>query len=529
MPLPANVAEVPDPLIALYRHAWERVVAEQRRIASDPFAFRRRARLNEVLHAIEREMRSLERPTREWLRFQFPKTYALGVANGLSSVGGTIHGWNTIHREAVQQMSTDLFDNLLGATTFVTNDTKRFIRDVVRDEALQKAMEGRTAVQAARAAQRIIEDEGISAVVYADGSRRSLADYAEMAMRSSTAIAYNRGSLNGAPDVGFWEIFDGLGCGLTFHDDPLLANGLIVDRATAESYPIAHPRCQRSLGPRPDITDATQAKGARPTPTDAQRADQTASEIARQQAAERRAGNRRRRVPQPEGRVNRLAARKTRVRRPLQPSSEIQRNVSDALKHPGASSDRYKDVEMGMKAIDDVHTDGPLPDLPIRATRSGLGRDSFGAFERSTVTTPYRIAVDPGGPTPRLTTAHEIGHFLDFSGMGAPGHQYASLDLPELTSEWKSAVDASDAIARLRVVSPKSHHTYYFSPKELWARSYAQFIAKRSGDSVMNAELDAVRSGRTGFFESEQWADDDFAPIEAAIEDILRKLSWLKT
>jgi predicted ABC-type ATPase len=108
--------------------------------------------------------------------------------------------------------------------------------------------------------RRVLETHGIHAVQYSNGAKHGLAEYSEMAMRTTTAKAYNSGTLGSTPDVGFYEIFDGPNCGLSFHEDPTLAMGLVVDKLTAETYLISHPNCRRSFGPRPDVTSAAQAK-----------------------------------------------------------------------------------------------------------------------------------------------------------------------------------------------------------------------------------------------------------------------------
>lgn len=595
MPQPPVVEGLPNPLIELYRRAWERVVLEQDRIIADPLRFRRRARLTEIRQAIERELDLLELPTRRWLQMQFPRAYAMGVANGIAATGGAITGWTSIHREAVQEMANGLFDDLLGATQHVRDDTKRLIRDVIRNEALQSAIAGDTAQSAGRIARDLIERNGITSVVYRNGARHGLADYSEMAMRSTTAIAYNRGTLNADPEIGWFEIFDGHDCGLTFHDDPTLANGMVVDRATAEAYPIAHPRCQRSLGPRPDITSAAEAKTAAPSTTPDQRADQAAAERARREGFERRAAVRRQRLARrgasrpsrraattgPGGKrgnfQKKKAAHAAKVTPPApaaapQPTAPpspgpAPTTVSDAVRLPRLTSrnrDSYVDIQRGIAAIDATHRDGPLPQIPLRAKR--LPGGTIGRYSRTLGTSGDTVvpddinvsAISQGGVNPGMTAAHEIGHFIDNVGFGTVdgGLGYASELAPSFTADnlllrvrdrvrvsplkprfdthdlgdelvsliddWAQAVLRSDAYATLGTQVGKGNYLSYLrSGRELWARSYSQFIVKRNVDVVMKAGL----KGKA--FRAMQWADDDFGEIEAAIEAILRHLGWM--
>lgn len=269
MPQPAELDTLQEPLLDKYRTAWTRVLVEQQKLANDPLAFRRRTRLTQMRRTIEGIMKGLDADAGDWIAKQLPRAYLAGASAASSGTGEA--AFTQVHQEAVQRLSKGLFDELLGATQHVKDTTKQLIRTVAQDEALQKAIEGRTADQAAREMRRIIENKGIHAVRYADGSKHGLAEYTQVAMRTTTAKAYNSGTLGSALDVKFWEIFDGPNCGLSFHDDPTLALGMVVDRDTAERFLISHPNCRRSFGPRPDVTTANMAEKANPTSTKEQR------------------------------------------------------------------------------------------------------------------------------------------------------------------------------------------------------------------------------------------------------------------
>ncbi len=71
------------------------------------------------------------------------------------------------------------------------------------------------------------------------------------------------------------------------------------------------------------------------------------------------------------------------------------------------------------------------------------------------------------------------------------------------------------------------------SPEELWARSYTQFVAIRSGDERLRTSLNALRhkypremtSGAVYF--PVQWDDDDFETIDLAVEGVFRRMGWI--
>ena len=67
--------------------------------------------------------------------------------------------------------------------------------------------------------------------------------------------------------------------------------------------------------------------------------------------------------------------------------------------------------------------------------------------------------------------------------------------------------------------------SYLLNPKELWARSYAQYIAKKSGNATMLAQLDSVRNSDP-FYGSRQWQDADFEAIASAIDALFKDKGW---
>jgi SPP1 gp7 family putative phage head morphogenesis protein len=182
-----------------------------------------------------------------------------------------------------------------------------------------------------------------------------------------------------------------------------------------------------------------------------------------------------------------------------------------------------KVVTKALSAIDAVHDDGLLPPVPIISTPGGTANGHFHLLTKE-------IAVRPSGPWPQLTTAHEVGHLLDYTVLGEAG-TFAS-EVHADFAEWRRAVRASEAITSIRATqgTVKGLHKaeYYLRGHEMWARSYAQYIATKSGDAEMLRQLDIIRGvGDIGHLI--QWSDADFAPIAAAIENILKKKGWLLT
>jgi hypothetical protein len=248
VPQPAAVHAIGDDLVRAYERAWRRVLAEQQAILDNPLAFRRRARLEEMSRAIGRIMDDLDAKTAEWLAKEFPRIYLAGLSTSTAALV-----WTAIHQAAVEELGYGIFSDLLDATRYVRESTKALIRSIAQREAEFALIGGDTAQGAGRTLARALERKGVGSILYRNGARHGLYDYAEMNMRTTTALAYNRGTLNAAPEVVWWEVFDGPGCGWSAHNDGEQALGKIVTRDEALAFPIAHPRCRRAFGARPDV------------------------------------------------------------------------------------------------------------------------------------------------------------------------------------------------------------------------------------------------------------------------------------
>lgn len=278
-----------QPLIDDYDRVWGQIVQMRRDLAGDPRAWRARARLREVERSIVDELNQLRLSTRQFAQDTVPVIYEAGGITGAVQAGGS--SFALINTEGVARLSAELYDSLLEATKGVEKTTKRMVRAIARDAALRAKVGGGTALDAAAEMERILAANRIYAVRYADGSLHGMAEYSQMAIRTTTGYAYNNGLVDGAVQegVGWFEVLDGPGCGWTFHNDTDTALGKIVTDAEARQWPLAHPNCRRAFGARPDITSARQAAGAGGHVTEAQTRAQVAADNARRELQQRRA------------------------------------------------------------------------------------------------------------------------------------------------------------------------------------------------------------------------------------------------
>lgn len=187
--------------------------------------------------------------------------------------------------------------------------------------------------------------------------------------------------------------------------------------------------------------------------------------------------------------------------------------------------------------IDSVHTDGALPETGFFTTIAQP--DLGGWFDPKNV----EIVINAFGPTKHMTTAHEIGHLLDCFGIGAAGRM--SSPRAKVMKPWREAVKETTAFKHLQGLlaaegtidlggdtvdideSFKEHVAYLLRWEELWARSYAQFIATRTGDETMLRELNDLLDSEYQKLFNAQWEAKDFKAVAAAIVEVFVQLGWM--
>ncbi len=293
--------------------------------------------MREMQRSIAHEMARLDPHARQWIAHQLPDVYAQGALAGAADMGGDFT-WSLISHDAVQNLAGTMHDEMLQATRHVNASTKALVRAVAQDAGLRTAIEGQTARQAATEMRRILAKQGIAAITYANGARHGLGEYAEMAIRTNTAKAYNYGVLNGAAQNGcvWWECLDGPDCGWSAHDSGELALGKIVTRDEALAFPISHPNCRRAFGARPDLTE--RPEGGRDSSVSAgQVAAQRAQDAARQAKQERAAARR-------AGRVSGREARK--------PAARLEKRAAKVHEAPAR---QFDDLTSRINYLTDMH------------------------------------------------------------------------------------------------------------------------------------------------------------------------------
>lgn len=198
------------------------------------------------------------------------------------------------------------------------------------------------------------------------------------------------------------------------------------------------------------------------------------------------------------------------------------RSVSSALVLPPGVLPRDRRLRALLATIDAVHGDGDLPRIPIRW---GVLPGDVVAQYRTTddFTQTVSLTIDPNRSRWPLAMIHEIGHVIDHRGIDEP-LTMASRTSP-LLSHWRQAVGESRAYCTL--IDDFGTVPYLTDEDEVWARSYAQWIASRSGDEsliTLVVQSKGVDPRLPRFFG--QWDDDDFVAIADQITQLFQRLGW---
>lgn len=201
--------------------------------------------------------------------------------------------------------------------------------------------------------------------------------------------------------------------------------------------------------------------------------------------------------------------------------------VSGHIRLPKRSKyhDRYRNA---LDLVDSVHGDGPLPEVVL--STKNLGEGTYGGF--GPFPAQWEILVNAQyAPHVETTMIHEIGHWIDYGGLGQNGVPGTTAAINGKLANWRDAIVQSpevDALLHYQGGYGVTNYirNYLLSPTELWARSYAQYIGEKTQNNEILATMDLYRQ-RPDFEQYRQWQVTNFAPIYQAIDGLLIDLGWM--
>jgi hypothetical protein len=197
------------------------------------------------------------------------------------------------------------------------------------------------------------------------------------------------------------------------------------------------------------------------------------------------------------------------------------------------------DLRRAVAVIEAVHGVGDLPRIPLYGTRfpaiAGVTRFRRGRFLYTADGDAVSIAIEIAQEQRLLSALHEIGHFLDLAGIGTPRRFESAVGEDGELADWRSAVVETEAVQRLIEVAEAGEARVAAQARdqldwrELWVRSYAQYIVERVGRIDRAQSLDAFRPPETRpVYLPLHWHEDDFAMVGRAIDEMFGGLGWLK-
>lgn len=224
--------------------------------------------------------------------------------------------------------------------------------------------------------------------------------------------------------------------------------------------------------------------------------------------------------------------------------------VSASLQNKTKGKTR-ESVDEAMAAIDSVHGDGNLRSIPVNQS---AGTKTTGKF----IYDPYtgeslEIKISTKSDTPMLDFTHEVGHFIQQEALGGQSRNDA---VKAASKELTDAFTTSSAVKKLYAMysdpitteikfdgftekwRPESSYVrYLLRTDEVFARSYSQYIATKSGNKNMVSELRKYQSNFNRVYNNQigdgggypfLWTDEDFAPIATAYDNLFAAAGWTK-
>jgi hypothetical protein len=167
----------------------------------------------------------------------------------------------------------------------------------------------------------------------------------------------------------------------------------------------------------------------------------------------------------------------------------------------------YPELSRALRAAQDfhlLHTDvGRVPVRPTATTsQTGCYRSRDGD--------PIDLRVSRRHGRVALSFLHELGHLVD--------HLHGWSLGPELRAA------APDLPSRAPAGTSRARRRYFDSPKEVWARAYAQTVLSRTEDPWLRDGLLALQRRDDVFV----WPASDFDPLCVGVEGVLAELGLLR-
>lgn len=217
-----------------------------------------------------------------------------------------------------------------------------------------------------------------------------------------------------------------------------------------------------------------------------------------------------------------------------QPRDDPLVSLREPLRLP---ADRYgKRLRAVLNEIDQLHG---VPRIKPIGVKINNDRGVLGRYVKHPGTgEPLRIELSRRkNDRLELTFAHEVGHFLE--GAVIPGSTFGvrKWAFDDVTQSWRAAIRSTSSFQRLRSIveaggtipgleEAPQFVSYLLQDQELWARSYAQYVAVRSHSETLLEQIHPRCFPQSAV--PIQWNREEFEPVAEVIETLLERIGWRK-
>jgi hypothetical protein len=192
--------------------------------------------------------------------------------------------------------------------------------------------------------------------------------------------------------------------------------------------------------------------------------------------------------------------------------------------------ERVGSLNAALSAIDSVHgLPAGFPPCSIEIwSEMGGAKGAYNQGEHL-----IKLAEDAGAYQ-SSTLCHEFGHHITLGEKGQGKVEfYKELSTDPELKAWHNAVKATPQFLHFHNIEgsvtatqdARDYASYLKDPRELFARSYSQWIATRSGNKTLLDQHAKLKNMADGMY---QWSDSEFKPIGAALDAYFSKRGLLR-
>lgn len=202
-----------------------------------------------LLRRLDRIFAERERVMSEWIDDRLAQAATSGVKTASSTIGAG-YEISSLMALTIREIQKQTFAEVAASTRFMSQDARRFIRQVIALQTEIHTARGLSVPESAKIVAGRMRGGGIRAFIDRAGRAWRLESYSSMLVRTRTAEAYSTGTILRSQELGVhaFEVFDGMPSG---HAPCLEKNGWKVSARWAMDHRIEHPNCVRGFGPLP--------------------------------------------------------------------------------------------------------------------------------------------------------------------------------------------------------------------------------------------------------------------------------------